>query len=80
MSHTIKTGPDGKAYTEDGPVASEAQKSLEKTRRELKDMLSGNTQFHVDTIGKDKPDPPPLNTTPEDSTENYPYGQWGLFP
>ena len=29
--------------------------SLEKTRRELKDMISGNTKFHIDEFSIDIP-------------------------
>jgi len=78
MTYKIVTGKDGKMSTEQGPVAGEAQRSLEKTRRELKDMIAGNTPFHTDNIGKSTP--PPLVPPPEDWDESYPYGQWGLFP
>jgi len=79
MTYKVVTGPDGKMSTEQGPVAGEVQKSLEKTRRELKDMIAGNISFHTDTIGKDKPTEEPKAILSEEEEYTL-YGQWGLFP
>lgn len=76
MTYKIVTGPDGKMSTQDGPIEGEAQRSLEKTRRELKDMIAGNTPFHEDNIGKEKDVPKQV----VEELEDHPYGQWGLFP
>jgi len=76
--HKIVTDKDGKMSTTDGPVEGEAQRSLERTRKELKDMIAGNTQFHTDTIGKDKPKEPSKAVVEEQ--EEFSYGVWGMFP
>jgi hypothetical protein len=54
MTHKIVTGPDGKMYTENQTPTNVAEK-LQKTRKELRDMIAGNTQFHKDELGKDDP-------------------------
>lgn len=47
-TYKVIKGADGKLSTQDGPSEEVAKIKLERTRRELRDMLSGNTQFHDD--------------------------------
>jgi hypothetical protein len=62
MSITTRINPaTGKLETVGSPdtdEAAEQRKSLEKTRRELRDMLAGNVQFHTDTLGPGPAAPP----------------------
>lgn len=56
MTHKIITGPDGKMYTEH-EVPSNIQEKLQRTRKELREMISGNTQFHKDGLDIPKESP-----------------------
>jgi len=48
----------------------DAQELLKKTRRELRDMLAGNTQFHEDEFKT----PPPKPEEPDQTEFPYFYG------
>lgn len=47
-TYKIVKGKDGKFSTQDGPSEATVKAQLERTRRELRDMIAGNTQFHDD--------------------------------
>ena len=66
-SETVQTAPD-----------EEVKASLDRSRRELKDMIAGNTQFHDDP-NKAPPEPPTEAATEEEKKEiNWAStGYWG---
>lgn len=51
MSTQVVTGKDGRLETIDARDPCTKEK-LERTRRELRDMLSGNKQFHQDEFAQ----------------------------
>lgn len=51
MTHKVVTGADGRMKTE-AHSDTAAQAKLAQTRKELRDMLAGNTQFHTDNLGQ----------------------------
>lgn len=77
MTFKIITDPKtGKAETQSGLDSTQIQKSLEETKRELKDMIAGNTKFHTDpnTPEPDKEGDDEVNKDAWTST-----GYWGFF-
>lgn len=82
MSFKIVTNPvTGKSETQTGPNEQVVQQNLEKSRRELRDMIAGNTQFHDDPF-KTPEAPPETAAVPEpDFTEKdwYRTEGWGYF-
>lgn len=71
----VVTNPDGTMQTVPSSEV-DAQKKLQQTRRELKDMLSGNTPFHEDNLGKKEAIAPPVEE--EKQINIYEYFGMGL--
>lgn len=64
MTHKVITDKDGRMQTV--PVSdTDAQAAVAKARRELRDMLAGNTQFHADNLGPTPKQPDFSETLPE---------------
>ena len=69
MFKVVQNPKTGKMETVD-VVEKATPESLAELHKEVRDMLDGNTQFHVDPLAKPKPAPP--------LEEENPYG-WVLF-
>lgn len=82
MPHKIVTDPvTGRSHTEDGVNEEQQRANLERQRRELRDMIGGNTPFHDDPF-KTPEAPPETAAVPEpDFTEKdwYRTEGWGYF-
>jgi len=67
-----------KSETQTGPNEQVVQQNLEKSRRELRDMIAGNTQFHDDP-NKAPPEVPTEAAVEEEKKEiNWAStGYWG---
>ena len=79
MSFKIVTNPvTGKSETQTGPNEQVVQQNLEKSRRELRDMIAGNTQFHDDP--NKAPPEAPTEATVEEKKKEVDWastGYWG---
>ena len=80
MSFKIVTNPvTGKSETQTGPNEQVVQQNLEKSRRELRDMIAGNTQFHDDP-NKAPPEAPTEDAATEEKKNEINWastGYWG---
>ena len=72
----IQNPKTGKMETVD-ELTKPTPESLAQQRKELRDMLDGNTQFHVDPLTKPLEKPASIVPDAQDEDEN-PY-QWVVF-
>jgi len=68
MAHKVIKGPNGKFQTADHDQTGERQ-AIEKLRKEVRDMIQGNTQFHDDPY---KVPPKPKEVEDTDETGGIP--------
>jgi len=72
-THKVITGADGRLKTVEVST-TDAEAAVAKTRRELRDMLAGNTPFHTDTLGPGPKQPDPEVTEVFDPSGYMGYG------
>lgn len=79
MGTKVITNKDGKMETIQDSSDEVMKRKLHDTRKALRDMLDGNTQFHEDKLGPDKKPKEEVsgNTLPDIDFNNF-YGMGNL--